>query len=152
MTTHLNALGIKFIAISITVLSLFSIFNNAVIPNLMLISLITTVATYLLGDMIILRLFGNVAASIADFGLAFFSYWILASFFMGGSQAIMVTSLAAAFFTACVEPFIHEYIATRLYSKETRQPRQAMNQLQTEFAEETEFDEDVIKENQKDDK
>lgn len=152
MMTHLKVLGIKFIVMTITVLSLFSIFNYAVIGNMILIGLITTVVTYLLGDMIILRRFGNVAASIADFGLAFLSYWLLARYFIGASEAVMVTALAAAFFTACVEPFIHEYIATRLFSEEVSQPRQVMNQLQTEFAEEVDFERDISSTDQKDEK
>lgn len=133
---HLKTLSIKFIVISIVVLSLFSIFNVASLGNLLLISVFTTIATYLLGDMVILKRFGNIVAAVADFGLAFLFYWSLSSFFIGGSEAIIITSLAAAFFTACVEPFIHEYISIHLFPNRVHQSQETINQLQTEWAEE----------------
>lgn len=133
---HLKILGIKFIFITVTVLSLFGIFNHATIGNLVLIGLLTTVISYVLGDMIILRRFGNVIASISDFILAFFSYWVLAGFFIGQSEAIMVTALAAAFFTACVEPFLHGYILNEFDNFKGEKDHEAFGQLQTEFSEE----------------
>src|SRR5699024_7629506 len=96
-----------------------------------------TIISYLLGDMFILQKFGNVAASIADFGLAFVTYWILGSLFIEGSGAILITSLAAAFLTACIEPFIHGYILDQFSDFRQKGDHRSMNQqLQTEFAEE----------------
>lgn len=129
---HLKILGMKFIAISISVLSIFGIFNYAGINNLIVISLLTTGISYLLGDMIILRMFGIVTASIADFGLAFLSYWMLGNLFIAGDGQILLASLAAAFFTTCVEVFIHAYILDQ-YTDDDYLP---MDRLQTEFAEE----------------
>jgi len=133
---HLKILGIKFIVITVTVLSLFGIFNHAYFGNLLLIGLMTTLISYVVGDMLILRKFGNVAASVSDFILAFFSYWVLASFFIGQSEAIMVTSLAAAFFTACVEPFLHGYILNEFDNFKGERDYEAFGQLQTEFSKE----------------
>lgn len=142
---HVKILGIKFIAISITVLSLFGIFNEAGFGNLILISLLTTIISYLLGDMLILRKFGNMAASVADFGLAFASYWVLGSLLIAGSGPIIVTSLIAAFFTACVEPFIHGYILNQFSDFRKKEEHPSMNQLQTEFAEEMDVEEHRLK-------
>src|SRR5690625_6132860 len=106
---HLKILGIKFIVITVTVLSLFGIFNHAYFGNLLLIGLMTTLISYVVGDMLILRKFGNVAASVSDFILEFFCYWVLASCFICQIEAIMVSSRAAAYYTSCMEPFIHVY-------------------------------------------
>src|SRR5699024_12805392 len=89
---HLKILGIKFIVITVTVLSLFGIFNHAYFGYLLLIGLMTTLISYVVGDMLILRKFGNVAASVSDLILALLSYWVLARFFVGYSDEIMVTS------------------------------------------------------------
>ncbi|HLR66602.1 YndM family protein [Virgibacillus alimentarius] len=140
---HVKILGIKFITISITVLSLFGIFNDVGLGNLALISLLTTIISYLIGDMFILRRFGNVAASIADFGLAFVSYWLLGSLFIVGGGPLLLTALAAAFFTACAEAIIHIYILdvfTNFRGKEDSEDYGAMGKLQTEFAEEMDVD------------
>src|SRR5690625_4049603 len=142
---HVKILGIKFIAISITVLSFFGIFNQTNLGDLILISVLTTIFSYLLGDMVILRKFGNAIASIADFGLSFVSYWVLASLFIEGSGPILVTSLIAAFFTACVEPFIHGYILNQFTDFRKREEHRPMNQLQTEFAEEMDIEKHKVK-------
>jgi hypothetical protein len=136
---HLKALGIKFIIITVIVLSLFSIFNYAVFNNLILISLATTIISYLLGDMLVLRNLGNVTATISDFGLSFLLYWMLGSFFFGMSGPIVLTSLAAAFFTAIAEPFIHEYIRNQIFSDGQKAQPKTFRQVQTEFADEMEL-------------
>lgn len=136
---HIKALGIKFIVISIIVLSLFSIFNFAVINNLILISLVTTIGTYLIGDMLILKNLGNVTATISDFALSFFLYWMMGSLFFGMSAAITLTSLAAAFFTTIAEPFIHEYIQNQVFSDDKKEKPKTFRQVQTEFADEMEL-------------
>jgi len=145
---HVKILGIKFIAISITVLSFFGIFNQTNLGDLILISVLTTIFSYLLGDMVILRKFGNAVASIADFGLSFVSYWVLASLFIEGSGPILGTSLIAAFFTACVEPFIHGYILNQFTDFRKKEEHPSMNQLQTEFAEEMDVEEYSLKRDQ----
>lgn len=134
---HLKILGIKFIAIAFTVIAIFGVFNDIPIGTLLGISLLTTVISYLIGDLFLLRKFGNVIATIADFGLAFVSLWVLSAMFIGvGGYPIETISLLAAFFIACVEPFIHGYIVNRI-PLETRKDRRTLNQLQTEFAEES---------------
>jgi len=145
---HLKTLAIKFIVASIVVLSFFTIFNDAVFNNLVLISFLTTIITYLIGDLVILRRFGNVAASIADFGLAFLLYWSMSSFFLGASAAITLTSLAAAFFTTVPEPFIHEYIRSQKYSTDKDLDFETVSQLQTEFGEEGDIKARIKKEEQ----
>ncbi|MGY0694809.1 YndM family protein [Virgibacillus sp. FSP13] len=131
---HLKVLGMKFIAIAITVFSIFGIFYNATLVNMFWISLFVTGISYLIGDMFILRKFGNVAASIADFPLAFFSLWALGSLFIDGGLPIITLSLLGAFFISICEPFIHAYIVEN-FSFE-RHDLRTMNQLQTEFSEE----------------
>ncbi|GAB3795658.1 DUF2512 family protein [Virgibacillus kimchii] len=139
LMTHLKAIGIKFIVISVIVLSFFSIFNFAVFDNLILISIITTVVTYLLGDMLILKNLGNVTATLSDFALSFLLYWMLGSIFFGMSGAIALTALSAAFFTAIAEPFIHQYIQNQLFSDEPKAKPKTFRQAQTEFADEMEL-------------
>lgn len=134
---HLKILGIKFIASSVIVLSLFGIFNNYNWGNLILISAFITVVSYLLVDMMLLRRFGNVISSIVDFGLAFASYWVLGSTLIGGeSGPMLLISLTAAFFTMFVEGFIHIYIVSQFDEFKEVETYQPVNRLQTEFGEE----------------
>lgn|SRR5699024_6406285 len=141
---YLKTLGIKALAIGITVFSLFGIFYNADVMNLFWISLLTTGLAFLIGDLFVLRRFGNVTASIADFPLAFLSIWLLGSLFIEASIPIATTSLMAAFFITCCEPFIHTYMIENLEEDafEERETTPGAGELQTEFAEE--FDSETL--------
>jgi hypothetical protein len=144
---YLKVLGMKFLAIAFAVYIIFGLFSNANWMNLLWISILVTGISYLVGDMVILRKFGNITATIADFGLAFFSLLILGSLFLGADVPIITTSLLAAFFITCCEPFIHGYIVDR-FSPDSyeREDLRGLNQLQTEF----ETDENTIKEGKED--
>lgn len=133
---YVKVLGIKFVAISITVLSIFGIFNYVSLSSLMLVSLITTVVSFLIGDMVILKRFGNLVASIADFFLAFGTLWVLSVLFVGWGVPILTTSLLAAFFIACVEPFVHEYMLHNFTDYRHILAKREPLDVQTEFAEE----------------
>src|SRR5690606_31179841 len=106
---NLKALGIKLIINTIVVFSIFGIFNETALSDLVIISLLTTTLAYVIGDLFILRRFGNVAASIADFFLAFFAIAFLSSMLIGSSSQIIIASLGAAFFITLTEPFLHAY-------------------------------------------
>ncbi|WP_165769183.1 YndM family protein [Virgibacillus profundi] len=133
---HLKVLGIKFIVIAILVFSLFGIIYNATLLNLFWISLLVTGISYLIGDLFILRRFGNVTATIADFGLAFLSIWLLGNLFLAEGMPVILLSLTAAFFMTCGEPLIHIYIQNQ-FSDDHQRGFGTKKQLQTEFAEET---------------
>lgn len=135
---HLKALGIKAIAIGITVFSLFGIFYDASLTNLFWVSLLTTGLSFLIGDVFILRRFGNLTASIVDFPLAFVTLWILCGMFIEASFPIISVSLIAAFFITCCEPFIHTYLNENLEAErfEERKRGSGTARLQTEFSEE----------------
>src|SRR5699024_7027455 len=113
------------------------IFDHVSLGSLLAISLLTTVFSYLLGDMFVLRKFGNVAASLLDFVLAFASLWILGNIFVVSGFPVLMTSLLSAFFIACVEPFIHEYILHNFSDFNEEAEIEPRREVQTEFAEET---------------
>ncbi|WP_163538638.1 YndM family protein [Gracilibacillus sp. YIM 98692] len=133
---HWKTLGIKFIVTAIVVYSIFGIFYNASLINLFWTSVVITGVSYLIGDLLIFRNFGNTVATIADFPLAFFMLWAIAAFLFGNNLQIIGVSAFAAFFLALCEPFIHQYI------KEHRTTENNVTviskQYQTEFSEEIE--------------
>ncbi|MCT4572034.1 YndM family protein, partial [Bacillus thuringiensis] len=78
---HIVALLIKYTAITAVLLIMLSIFQGISIPRVLLISLFLTGAAYLIGDLFILPKYGNMIATMADFGLSFFGTWLLTSLF-----------------------------------------------------------------------
>jgi len=154
---YAKVLGIKFVAISITVLSIYGIFNHVTLSTLMLISLLTTIISFLIGDLVILRKFGNLVASIVDFFLAFGTLWVLSTLLVGGGMPmvggmvpVLATSLLSAFFIACVEPFVHEYILNHFSEYHHILAKREPLDVQTEFAEEPDVY-DIHKGDEKDD-
>ncbi|WP_163971461.1 YndM family protein [Oceanobacillus halotolerans] len=132
---HIKAIGIKFVIIAFTVYAIFGVFHQANLINLLWISVLTTIIAYAIGDLLILRMFGNVVASFADFGLTFVSLWVLGNMFIWGNIPIITLSLISAFLIACSEPFVHGFVVNKITG--TRHDNRTLNQLQTEFAEET---------------
>lgn len=135
---HIKALALKFLVIAFTIYTIYGIFAQTGWLRLFWISLAVTAISYLIGDLLILRQFGNITATISDFGLVFFSLFILGGLFLGANVPFITTSILAAFFITCCEPFIHGYLVNH-FSTESyeRKDQRSMNQLQTEFAEET---------------
>lgn len=132
---HIKALGIKFIFTAIVIFSIYGIFYNADLSRLFWISLIVTGSAYLIGDLFILPRAGNLLATIADFGLVFFSLWMLGNMVTQLSGPILISSLFAAFLIAFCESLFHAYMQDRVVN--TRQEKRYFNQFQTEIAEET---------------
>ncbi|WP_404452376.1 YndM family protein [Virgibacillus necropolis] len=135
---HVKALGIKFIFTAIVVYSIFGIFYNASLGRLFWISLLVTGVSYVIGDLYILPRSGNILASIADLGLAFLSLWVLANIIIEMSIPTVMASIMASVVIAFCESLFHAYMQEKVIN--TREETRHFNQLQTEFAEETNED------------
>lgn len=145
---HLKAISIKFVYVTLIILSLFGIFSETPLTNLLLLSILTTVITFVVGDIIVYPWAGNILTTIFDFGLAFFTLFLLGRFLLEPSFAMVLTSLGGAFFIMCIEPLFHAYMTERVFAKaeeysfQTNDRHGKITQLHpqymTEFAEEKE--------------
>ncbi|WP_259415799.1 YndM family protein [Bacillus toyonensis] len=109
---HIVALLIKYTAITAVLLIILGIFQDISIPRILLISLLLTGAAYLIGDLFILPKYGNMIATIADFGLTFFGIWLLTSLFtdLDATRNIGLSSFIAALIIGGTEIFFHIYM------------------------------------------
>ncbi|WP_000680660.1 YndM family protein, partial [Bacillus cereus] len=109
---HIVALLIKYTAITAVLLIILSIFQGISIPRVLLISLFLTGAAYLIGDLFILPKYGNMIATMADFGLSFFGTWLLTSLFtnLDATRNIGFSSFLAALIIGGIEVFFHIYM------------------------------------------
>ncbi|MRH44680.1 DUF2512 family protein [Aquibacillus halophilus] len=143
---HVKALGIKFIVIAIVLFSILAIFNNASLTNILIISILVTGVSYLIGDLFILRRYGNLIATVADFGLAFISVWLLSTLFFQVEYGIFSASLFIAFFISISEAIFHMYMQRIVFKQDKEiyiNRRVLSNNFQTEFSEEK-LDRDII--------
>ncbi|WP_156288587.1 YndM family protein [Oceanobacillus salinisoli] len=140
---HVKALGIKFLITAVILYSLLTIFETATLMEILFISLLVTGTAYVIGDLIILPRYGNLIATIADFGLAFAAIWILSAIFIYGATPIATVSAFCAFFIAISEALFHIYMNEKVLKKEEdRRDTYTFSdrRLQTEFSEEEDVD------------
>ncbi|QWI17373.1 DUF2512 family protein [Bacillus wiedmannii] len=109
---HIVALLIKYTAITAVLLVILGIFQGISIPRVLLISLLLTGAAYLIGDLFVLPKYGNMIATMADFGLSFFGIWLLTSLFtdLDATRNIGLSSFIAALIIGGIEVFFHIYM------------------------------------------
>lgn len=111
------------------------------IPNILLISLLITGISYIIGDLFILPRFGKIIASIVNFELIFLTIWFLSSFFIQTAYSVFITSFIIAFLIVCSESFHHILMLDRVLNPVERNPSERslpklINSFQTEFSEE----------------
>ncbi|MBE4906902.1 YndM family protein [Bacillus luteolus] len=137
---HLKALGIKFIFTSIILLSVFGIYYNSTVLEILMISALVTGVAYVIGDLFILPRLGNMVASLADMGLAFLSIWGLSLLFINPPDRLALASLFAAVFIMLAEALFHAYMENKVLDQGrnnmTFNMTSFQNKFQTELAEE----------------
>lgn len=145
---HRNAFIMKFLLVAAILFFMLLIFENASWVDILIISLLITIVSYVIGDLFILPRTGVFTAAVADFVINFAAIYFLASLFIEQAYPLGIVSGFAAFFIACVEGFFHRYMIDHVFiGKKENQDSIFMNRnLQTEFAEE-----DVVKKSNKED-
>lgn len=122
---HAKALGIKFVFTSVILLVLFLVYVNTNMWEVLLISLLVTAISYLLGDLFILPKFGHVIAAISDFILGFASIWLLGAIFLSNVDGLILTSAVAALVLTFCEVLFHSHMSNHVVDvKGTKSPEQ----------------------------
>ncbi|WP_394232174.1 YndM family protein [Niallia oryzisoli] len=112
---HLWALLIKFAAVGTVVLSIYGIFN-ADLFTLVMMSLVTTLVAYFIGDLFVLRRMGNFAATLGDFVLSFGLLWVMSYLFIDANMNRLTSTFIAAFAIAVIEAVFHLYVKKHIFS------------------------------------
>ncbi|WP_067836266.1 YndM family protein [Amphibacillus sediminis] len=106
---HVKLIVLKFLATFVLLYLVLGIGYGMAVSSIFLINFVS-IASYYIGDLIILRRTNNVIAALADFGIAFAAIYLLADMLTVGGDP-----LTAAFLSALVigiyELFFHPYVA-----------------------------------------
>lgn len=109
MMQHGKALAIKGVMSLVVLYLVLGVGFGITFGNVLLITLILGVLSYLLGDVFILPKTSNMMATMADLGMAFVIIWLLAFTSLSvGSMAL--AAVIAAIVMALGEYFFHIYI------------------------------------------
>ncbi|MGM0878362.1 MAG: YndM family protein [Bacillota bacterium] len=140
---HTTVLLIKFVTCVIAFGIGLDLFFDATIVDILSFSLLITVVSYVVGELIILPQLGKRAAAVADFLLTYLSVWIFGSILLENYLQIAWGSIISAFIVTVAEVFIHLFLEDRLTASQTLKSRKPVfNPIPaygTEFAKEEDF-------------
>jgi hypothetical protein len=120
---HLTVLIIKFIACTIAFAIGLDLFFDANYVDVLSFSLTVTVASYLLGELVVLKHFNSTAAAIADFLLAYMSVWIFGSILLNNYMQIAWGSIISALIITGAEVLVHRYLTSNDSAYESNRNR-----------------------------
>ncbi|MCF6411708.1 DUF2512 family protein [Pseudalkalibacillus salsuginis] len=104
---HIVALLSKFLVVSCIAFVTLTVFYGVPIGNILWMSALITVVGYAIGDLFILKKLGNFIATIMDFGLFFFVFWLFADQYIETPANQLFGAAIAAFFIAVSEFVFH---------------------------------------------
>ena len=117
---HILAVILKFIIVAVILEIALIILTNLGFRDILIISAIVTIVSYIIGDVLILRGSSNAVATFADMILAFsalylFNYWY-------GSGTISVSdAVISAIAIGVGEWFFHKFMAKVVYPEPEKQ-------------------------------
>ena|SRR5699024_561053 len=108
MVKHVKAILIKTVALSLICWIVLTMFNEISTMHSIIAACIVSLVIYVMGDLVILRKFGNFAATLADMGTAFLILWIYLT--VVGYDSVIIESFLATFLIGIFEVGFHRYL------------------------------------------
>lgn len=142
----LSSLIIKFVMVTAVLWIILGIFGVS-FGNILLTSVLLTIIS-LVGDMFVLPRYGNIAATIADFGLALVVIWLVGSFLYDQPIRLGMAAFVSAIMITVGEFVFHKYLQNRYFTHEKPIPEENFtsyrkDNLQTEFGSEYDIEKPV---------
>ncbi|KMT21935.1 DUF2512 family protein [Clostridium cylindrosporum] len=109
MSKTSTALLIKFVITLVVTWIAFSLLGASTFTSILIVSIVATLISYVIGDLIVLRSFGNTIASIGDGFLAMFTAYLI-GLFTYGFRATGTGYIVFGVIIAVAEYFFHKYL------------------------------------------
>ncbi|MDQ0254839.1 hypothetical protein J2S74_002218 [Evansella vedderi] len=135
---HINFLLIKFVASFFIFWISLDLFFNTTFPVIIAFSLLVTIISYFIGDVVLLPRIGKRNAVVVDFFLTYIIVWVFGAFFLPSILQIAWGSIIAATLVAGSEVFVHSYIVRNIKPVPREKQQNLNQQFAYEFAEEEE--------------
>jgi uncharacterized BrkB/YihY/UPF0761 family membrane protein len=133
---HIKALVLKTIATLALTFVILGLFFNYSFVNVLTLTILIGIISYVLGDLLLLPRTNNFTATISDFALAMLLTWFYLSNITVNENNVFIASVLTAIGIALFENFFHKYMVTNVLRD--KEPNQKVNNLryQTEASEE----------------
>ncbi len=110
---HISFLAVKCLVISAVSLIVLGIYTDLDMQQILALSLAVVVTSYLIGDLLILSVFNNTVAAVADAGLAWLLLY-LGNYIWTDSHISLISSLTAAAIIGIGEILLHPLMENNL--------------------------------------
>lgn len=131
---HIKALITKFVMCTAVLFVVLSLFYGVDFGDVLLISVVLTIVSYL-GDVYVLPNTSNAVATSADLGLAFVIIWLIGGGIIEENIPIVIASIISAAVIAVGEIFFHMYMKRNVLDDEPgANPGVSTQSFSTEFA------------------
>lgn len=109
---HLTALVMKFAMTAVVTQIVLGLYTNLRIEQILLVALAITAITYLIGDLLILSVFNNTVAAVADAGMCWLIIY-LSGYIWPDRTVPLLSALSAAVIIGIGEILFHSYIGRK---------------------------------------
>lgn len=126
---HIKALLIKFIMIAVVLGIVLTGIYDGEFGDTLLISIVLTIAAYILGDLLVFRKTGddhernadhvkrNTIATISDAVLAFLVVWLMGRTLFTDGGDVLQAAFLSAIIIAAGEWFFHKYLDNQVFDE-----------------------------------
>lgn len=133
---HVKALLIKFVMCLVVVWLILGVFYNINFGHVLTLSVILTVASYMIGDLYLLERIENWGATISDFLLAFAVIWLYSVNLIEVNFPVLTAAGLTSLILAFGEWFYHKYVDRQILDPRRYKGIDMDERLQTEFSDE----------------
>ena len=133
-----KGLVIKFIMVTAVLWIVLGLYGFT-FGEILTTSVILTVASFLIGDLLILPRFGNTTATIGDFAFAFATIWVLGASFFGYMDGLVYIAFITAVAIAIGEALFHRFMERAIHADASRGVQPDLRHMQTEFSKDIEI-------------
>ena len=119
---HIGALIIKFILTAVILEIFLNMMTNLTFGQILWISLIVTILSYVIGDLVTLPLSNNIIATAADVVIAFVVLY-MANLWLDYSTVGIFDAIINALILGVGEMFFHRYVHRSIFSEDVRRMR-----------------------------
>ncbi|NNV05926.1 YndM family protein [Geobacillus sp. C56-T2] len=141
---HIVPFVVKLAAWSVVLFSIFTIFN-APLSLISVMTIITALVSYVVGDLFVLPRFGHFVAAAVDVPLSFLLIWPASVALIAPSVNMAYGAFFSALAIGAVEAFFHLYMENHVLEEAGREEAHRWydeGRWAMELAEEEEFDQD----------
>ena len=133
---HIKALAIKLIALLVLSYIILGLFFNYSFGNVLTLTLLIGIVSYLLGDLLLLSRTNNLTATISDFATAMILTWFYLANITYNENNLFIVSVILSLGVAIINWFFHKYMITNVIREKDSYLQTNNFRYQTEASEE----------------